>query len=94
MNNKEYVLNKINNSKIDKDPWDHIIIKDFLPKSLYENIVKETEKYTKKAELNRTNIRAYHIYANRSISLFPSTPYLKEYYNILLDKIFNKLVGA
>ena len=86
MNNKEYVLNKINNSKIDKDPWDHIIIKDFLPKSLYENIVKETEKYTKKAELNRTNIRAYHIYANRSISLFPSTPYLKEYYNILLDK--------
>ena len=86
MNNKEYVLDKITNSKIDKDPWDHIIIKDFLPKSLYENIVKETEEYTKREELKKTNIRAYHIYVTKSIPLFPNSPSLKEYYDILLDK--------
>jgi len=86
MSNKEYVLEKITNSKIDTYPWDHIIIKDFLPKSFYQNLIKETEKYTKRKELKQPNVRAYHIYANKSISLFPNSPFLKEYYDILLDK--------
>ena len=47
--------------------------------------------------LKKTNIRAYHIYVNKSVNVFPSTPYLKEYYNILLDSdiinaIKNKLL--
>lgn len=86
MGNIEYVLEKITNSKIDTYPWDHIIIKDFLPKSFYQNLIKETEKYTKREELKQPNVRAYHIYANKSISLFPDSPFLKEYYDILLDK--------
>jgi len=86
MNTKDYVLEKINNSVIDNDPWDHIVIKDFLPKTFYENMVKETEEYTTAESLKQSNIRAYHIYVNKSVSVFPSTPYLKEYYDLLLDK--------
>ena len=86
MNNKEYVLSKIVDTKIHNEPWNHMIIKDFLPQSLYDNIKQETLEYTDKGELTKRNVRAYHIYANQSISRFPSTPYLKEYYDILLDK--------
>ena len=86
MNNKEYVLSKIVDTKIHSEPWNHIIIKDFLPQSLYDNIKQETLEYTDKIELTKRNVRAYHIYANQSISHFPSTPYLQEYYDILLDK--------
>ena len=86
MSTKEYVLEKIINARVNNDPWDHVVIKNFLPKSFYENLVKETEEYTKREELKQSNIRAYHIYVNKSISLFPNSPFLKEYYNILLDK--------
>jgi hypothetical protein len=87
VNNKEHVLNKILNSEITSDPWDHLIIKDFLPQSLYNGVVKETEEYTKNKKLKKPNIRAYHIYVNKSVSVYPSTPFLKEYYDILLDDL-------
>ena len=86
MNTKEYILEKITNAIIDNDPWDHVVIKNFLPESFYNDIVKETEKYTKREELKKSNIRAYHIYVNKSVSVFPDSPALKEYYDILLDK--------
>ena len=94
MSTKEYILKKITNATIDNDPWDHVIIEDFLPKSLYENVVKETEKYTKKQELEQKNTRAYHIYVNKSVSLFPNSPALKEYYNMLLDKDISNAIES
>tara|TARA_B110000285_G_C15111803_1_gene611564 strand:+ start:422 stop:1129 length:708 start_codon:yes stop_codon:yes gene_type:complete len=86
MLNKEYVLSKIIDVEVTDEPWNHIVIKDFLPQILYDNIKQETMEYTDRDEVKESNIRAYHIYANESISHFPSTPYLKEYYDILLDK--------
>jgi hypothetical protein len=88
MDNKSYVINKILDSKVIRDPWEHIIIKDFLPAPLYKNMLAETEEYTKSSKLKQSNVRAYHIYVNNSISLIPSTPYLNEYYKILLDSEF------
>ena len=40
MNTKEYILEKITNAIIDNDPWDHVVIKNFLPESFYNDIVK------------------------------------------------------
>ena len=94
MSTKEYVLEKIINARVNNDPWDHVVIKNFLPKSFYENLVKETEEYTKREELKQSNIRAYHIYVNKSISLFPNSPFLKEYYNILLDKDISEAIES
>ena len=86
MSTKEHILEKITNATVDNDPWDHVVIEDFLPESFYNDVVKETEKYTKREELKKSNIRAYHIYVNKSVSVFPDSPALKEYYDILLDK--------
>ena len=83
--NKKYVLNQIKNSDVSNTPWKHLIVKDFLPKDLYEGVKQETEQYTYNEVLKKTNIRAFHIYVNESVNVFPSTPYLKEYYDILLD---------
>ena len=55
MSTKEYVLEKIINARVNNDPWDHVVIKNFLPKSFYENLVKETEEYTKREELKQSN---------------------------------------
>ena len=93
MTNKEYVLSKIIDTEATNEPWHHIVIKDFLPQILYDNIKKETMKYTDRDELKKRNIRAFHIYANQSIALFPSTPHLKEYYDILLDKDITKALS-
>jgi len=37
----EYYLNKIENSDIITEPWDHIIIKDFLLDDFYSNLINE-----------------------------------------------------
>tara|TARA_Y100000816_G_C26108368_1_gene590163 strand:- start:4313 stop:5005 length:693 start_codon:yes stop_codon:yes gene_type:complete len=84
--NKKYVLNQIKNSDVSNEPWSHLIVKNFLPKDLYDGVIQETEQYTQNSALKKPNIRAYHIYVNQSASVFPDTPFLKEYYDILLDK--------
>ena len=83
--NKKYVLNQIKNSDVSNQPWIHLIVKNFLPKDLYDGVKQETEQYTRSEVLEKTNSRAFHIYVNESVNVFPSTPYLKEYYDILLD---------
>lgn len=85
MGNKEYVHNRILKSEVSTNPWNHLIIKDFLPEDLYNGVKEETLKYTQNSVLEKTNVRAFHIYVNESVNVFPSTPYLKEYYDILLN---------
>tara|TARA_R110002020_G_scaffold191209_7_gene391029 strand:- start:831 stop:1517 length:687 start_codon:yes stop_codon:yes gene_type:complete len=86
MKNKKHVLKKIIDAKIPNYPWPHMIIDNFLPKDLYDGIVDEVSKFTTSDKLKLYNIRAYHIYVNKSISLFPNSPYLQEYYKILIDE--------
>ena len=86
MNNKEYVLNRIIESECSENPWRHLIIKDFLPKSLYEGVKNETSSYTDNKVLGEKGVRGYHIFVNESVDVYPTTPYLKEYYDILLDE--------
>lgn len=92
MSNKEYILNKITNSEISNDPWKHLIIKDFLPISLYKGIKEETELYVNKKQIQKAKdkgVRAYHVSVNHSVGVMPSKdtePYLHEYYNLLLDR--------
>jgi len=86
MNNKEYVLNRIIESECSETPWRHLIVKDFLPKSLYDGVKNETSGYMKNEILEQKEIRGYHIFVNQSVGVFPSTPYLSEYYDILLDE--------
>ena len=83
---KEYVLNRIIESECSENPWRHLIVKDFLPKSLYEGVKNETSGYMKNEILEQKGIRGYHIFVNQSVGVFPSTPYLSEYYDILLDE--------
>ena len=98
MNNKEYVLNKILQTETSNDPWKHLIIKDFLPKDLYDKIINETFVYVNKKEMKGTEgkgARAYHVNVNKSINVFPdesSEPYLTEYYNILMDEDVEKAI--
>ena len=56
MNNKEYVLNKITDSECSETPWRHLIIKDFLPKNLYEGVKSETTTYTDNKVLEETGV--------------------------------------
>ncbi len=86
MNNKEYVLNRIIESECSENPWRHLIIKDFLPKSLYEGVKNETSSYTDNKLLEEKGVRGYHIFVNESVDVYPTTPSLKEYYDILLDE--------
>ena len=75
MNNKEYILNKITNSEISNDPWKHLIIKDFLPISLYKGIKEETELYVNKKQIQKAKdkgVRAYHVSINHSVGVMPS----------------------
>jgi hypothetical protein len=83
--NKLYVLNQIKNCDASGKPWPHLIIENFLPEDLYIGVKQETEVYTKNQILQNTNIRAFHIYVNESVKVSPTTPNLKEYYNILQD---------
>jgi len=39
----EYCLNKLENSNIITEPWDHLIIKDFLPADFYINLISELD---------------------------------------------------
>ena len=77
MNNKEYVLNRIVESECSETPWRHLIIKDFLPKSLYEGVKSETSSYTDNKVLEEKGVRGYHIFVNESVDLYPTTTYLK-----------------
>ena len=86
MNNKEYVLNRIVESECFEIPWRHLIIKDFLSKSLYDGVKNETSPYTDNKVLEENGVRGYHIFVNESVDVYPTTPYLKEYYDILLDE--------
>lgn len=82
--NLEYVISKIQNAEIKKYPWPHIIINNFLPATLYTDIVKELDDSFNNKVLKKKNIRAYRIMANFSVGLFPqNSQALSEYYNIL-----------
>lgn len=83
--NEKYVLEKIKHGDIIDTPWRHLVIKDFLPKKLYEGIKKEIAGYEISECLKKENIRAYHVYVNKSVNVYPSTYYLKEYYDTLLN---------
>ena len=90
MGNKEYILNKILETEISNDPWKHLVVKDFLPKSLYDGIKEETSVYVNREEMRGTEnkgARAYHVNINKSIGVYPlkNQPHLKEYYDILND---------
>lgn len=86
MNNKEYVISKIKESVVNDAPWKHVVIKDFMPPSLYEGMKNEITPYEASPCLKNVNTRAYHIYVNDSVGIYPNTPYLKEYYDILSDE--------
>ena len=82
--NVDHVVNSIETSKIVDYPWPHLVIEDFLPLSLYDQILKEIDPLLKKSVLSRKKTRAYHILANFSVGVFPkSYEALSEYYNIL-----------
>ena len=83
--NKQFILNKILNTEISEDPWKHLIIKDFLPDSLYNGVKDEISCYIESPALKKENVAAYHVFVNESMGVMPDTPNLLEYYNILLD---------
>jgi hypothetical protein len=85
MKNLNYVLERITSSKITSAPWEHLVIDKFLPENLYEDVKKEISIYTSNQQLKKNNVRAYHIYVNASVNVYPNTPALKEYYDILLN---------
>lgn len=85
MNNKDYVINKIKNAEVTSNPWNHIVIRDFMPESLYENMKKEIAVLESNECLKNKNTRAYHICVNKSVNLYPDTEGLREYYDLLLD---------
>ena len=90
----DFVLNKILNAEVSEDPWKHLIIRDFLPNSLYNGVKEEVSFYIENPALKRKNVAAYHIFANESMGVMPDRPKrggrcvdnLLEYYNILLDE--------
>jgi len=86
MSNKDYVIDRIKNSVVSNDPWKHVVIRDFMPPSLYENMKKEIITLESHACLKNKNTRAYHIYVNKSVNVYPDTGYLKEYYDLFLDE--------
>ena len=85
-NNKQFVLNKILNTEVSEEPWKHLIIKDFLPNSLYDGVKDEVSFYIDNPALKRKNVAACRIFVNKSMDVMPDTPNLLEYYNILLDQ--------
>mgnify|MGYP001223132675 FL=1 len=96
MSNLNYVINNVENTNCDDEPWSHLIIKNFLPQNLYQGVCSELESFYSNPILSNHGIRAYHIFVNQSVNVYPKTPYLKEYYDILtndklIDTIGNKL---
>jgi len=103
--NKKYVKGRARDAQIIKDPWEHLIIEDFFPQELYNNVVDETakilESYIK--EENRrhrapgepTTKRGFKVLCNQSIGHLPDSetqPHLSQYYDILLDKGLQKII--
>ena len=93
MNNLDYVIDNIRNTNCDEEPWLHLIIKNFLPKDLYEGVCSELENFYSEPILNNHGIRAYHIFVNQSVGVYPKTPYLKEYYDILTNDKLIDVIG-
>ena len=82
--NVDHVVSRIEASKIIDYPWPHLIVEDFLPQGLYDQILKEIDPLLKKPVLNKEKTRAYHIMANFSVGIIPrSQKALLEYYHIL-----------
>jgi hypothetical protein len=98
MSNKEYVLSKINSVEVSNDPWRHVIIYDFLPQDLYDQIKEETGVYLQRKELRGQEgkgIRAWHLNVNKSQGVYPDAseqPGLREYYDILSDPDIEKAI--
>ena len=93
MDNLDYVINNIENTNCDVEPWLHLIIKNFLPQDLYDGICSELESFYSEPILNNRGIRAYHIFVNKSVGVYPNTPYLKEYYDILTNQKLINTIG-
>jgi hypothetical protein len=87
MSDKDYVLKKILNTKVQTDPWKHMVVYDFLPESLYQGIVSEAKKYEE--TMNEKNAgRGYVVTINKSVDVWPDkeiNPNLYQYYKILTD---------
>ena len=89
MTNKEYVLNKITSTDVCETPWRHLIIKDFIPTSLYDAVKKEVQIYEKKFKKMKAVGRGYTTEVNISQNIFPNkkrNPHLYEYYQIITNR--------
>ena len=48
----------------------------------YKNSIGHNDTGVIQRILNNHGIRAYHIFVNQSVNVYPKSPYLKEYYDI------------
>ena len=96
MSNKDYVLNKILETQASDEPWRHLVIKDFIPQSLFSGIKEETSKYMDDEKLKEIHKkpkgpkgrRAFANLFNKSVDFKPNkkkNPNLHEYFEILND---------
>tara|TARA_B100000424_G_C22920206_1_gene489643 strand:- start:709 stop:1440 length:732 start_codon:yes stop_codon:yes gene_type:complete len=97
MISKHYVLNKILETQASDEPWRHLVIKDFIPQSLFSGIKEETSKYLDDEKLKEIHKepkgpkgrRAFANLFNKSVDFKPNkkkNPNLHEYFKILNDK--------
>ena len=103
MISKDYVLNKILDTEISDEPWRHSVIKDFLPKSLFDGIKGETLKYLDDEKLKEIHEkpkgpvgrRAFANLFNKSVNFKPdkhNNPNLYQYFEILNDDEIEKAI--
>ena len=101
MISKDYVLNKILDTEISDEPWRHSVIKDFLPKSLFDGIKGETLKYLDDEKLKEIHekpkaqlvVEHLQIFLINRLTLKPdkhNNPNLYQYFEILNDDEIEK----
>ena len=87
----EYCFNKLENSNIIIEPWDHLIIKDFLPADFYINLISELDTTPQQHQLEKNiakqrragpaTLRTHVISSKHDIQ--PKKQYIKNYFNML-----------
>ena len=89
----DHTLNKINNAIVVSEPFQHMIIDDFLDKDLYNKINNEINKITFFKETDKTSNRSTHMIYNYDYEPTLPDKVIHDYNSILLNgNIQNTLI--
>jgi hypothetical protein len=85
MTNIEYVIDKISNTELKTDPWEHLEIRNFLPSDLYQELKSYVSSLNFVNKIKPTERHSYSL-VHQSRNLIDDDSAVREYYSIMWNQ--------